>query len=156
MNIFIKNLFSTSALFLTVIASLAFADIIHVPDAFETIRSGIDAASENDTVLVAPGEYFEHIALDNKTLTLASWFLTTGDTSYISQTIIDGNDSGQIIYIDKDVGPTTTITGLTIQNSNDGIACDARINILHNRFTGCEDAIDYEKDSGGLCAYNLF
>jgi len=156
MNIFIKNLFSTSALLVTGIVTFAFSDIIHVPDAFETIRSGINAASDNDTVLVAPGEYFENIELDGKTLTLASRFLTTGDTSYISQTIIDGNDSGQVIYVDENVGPQTTITGLTIRNANDGIACDARINILYNRFTDCKDAIDYEENSGGLCAYNVF
>jgi len=150
------KIFFTSALFVTGIVTFVFADIIHVPDAFETIQQGIRAASVNDTVLVAPGEYFENVELNGKTLTLASRFLTTGDTSYISQTIIDGNDSGQVIYIDEDVGLQTTITGLTIRNANDGIASDSRVNILHNRFTDCKDAIDYEKDSGGLCAYNVF
>ncbi|MBN2411680.1 right-handed parallel beta-helix repeat-containing protein [candidate division KSB1 bacterium] len=133
-----------------------YAKVIHIPNEQETIQSGIDAAADNDTILVAPGDYFEHVELNGKTLTLASWFLTTGDTSYVRQTVIDGNDSGQIIYIDKDVGPLTLITGLTIQNADDGIACEARVQILHNRFQGCKDAIDYEKNSGGVCSYNVF
>jgi len=35
------------------------AATIHVPDDQPTIQAGIDAASSGDTVLVAPGEYFE-------------------------------------------------------------------------------------------------
>ena len=35
----------------------AHAEILNVPDDFETIQEAIDEAGDGDTVLVAPGEY---------------------------------------------------------------------------------------------------
>ncbi|RLD74789.1 MAG: hypothetical protein DRJ15_17925, partial [Bacteroidetes bacterium] len=75
----------------------------------------IDAASEGDTVLVQPGIYLEHLAILNKNITLASLFLTTADTSYISTTIIDGDTSGRVIYADG-LTSETVIAGLTLRN----------------------------------------
>jgi len=37
------------------------AEILNVPDDFETIQAGIEASENGDTVLVAPGEYAEHL-----------------------------------------------------------------------------------------------
>ena len=42
-----------------------------------------------------------------------------------------------------------------IQNGEDGISADAKLHILHNRFTGNSDAIDYE-GGGGICSNNVF
>lgn len=132
----------------------SYAAIINIPDDQPNIASGIDSASSGDTILLAPGTYFENIVL-RKDLTIASRFLTTGDTSFIRSTIIDGG-SNTIIEIFPPVTQATSIIGLTIQNGDDGIMAEAPFNLLHNYITTCEDGIDYESGSGGMCNYNTF
>ena len=64
-----------------------------------------------------PGTYVENINMGSGEITLASLFLTTGDTSYISQTIIDGNEDESVISILRLFGSINIrITGFTIQN----------------------------------------
>ena len=54
----------TTILAVFVCVDAAWAEIIHVPDDFETIQGGIDEAEDGDTVLVQPGEYVENIDFD--------------------------------------------------------------------------------------------
>lgn len=139
-----------------IVSSSSVANIIHVPTDCETIQAGISAATDGDTVLVASGEYHERITLSGKTIILGSWFLTTADTSYITQTVIDGGNRNEVIFIANDVGPATTIIGFTIRNADDGIAPEAKFNLLNNRIINCKDGIDYEEYSGGICRNNIF
>ncbi|HEV2355066.1 MAG TPA: hypothetical protein VGR89_12540, partial [Puia sp.] len=60
---------------------------IHVPADQPTIQAGINAASNGDTVLVAPGTYKESINFSKKAITLMS----SGGPSV---TIIDGSNNG--------------------------------------------------------------
>jgi predicted outer membrane repeat protein len=73
-------------------ANLLFAQIINIPADYPTIQQGIDAAGNGDTVLVHPGTYEEDVSIYQKNITLGSLFLTTHDTSYISQTFISRAD----------------------------------------------------------------
>jgi len=75
-------------------------------------------ASEGDIVLVKPGTYSENINYKGKSITVASLFLTTGDPSYISQTIIDGGQNGPVVAFKTDEGPTAVLKGFTIQNGS--------------------------------------
>jgi hypothetical protein len=94
------SLMIASIVFLTVfIFSTADAGIIHVPSQYPTIQQGINASLPGDTVLVDIGTYMENINISNHPLTLASTFITSGDTADISNTIIDGGDITTTITI---------------------------------------------------------
>ncbi|UCC78959.1 MAG: T9SS type A sorting domain-containing protein [Candidatus Zixiibacteriota bacterium] len=97
----------------------AHATIIHIPGDYPTIQQGINASADGDTVLVQTGTYVENINLNDHEITLASLFLTTGDTSYISTTIIDGDSSGSVITVADQWITILRITGFTIQNGFD-------------------------------------
>ncbi len=153
MNKTLRLFFTVSILIIAVTAGIS--QTMRIPQDVPTIQAGIDSAANGDTVLVAPGTYFENIILDAKNITLGSWFLTSGDTSYISQTIIDGGGQS-VIQIRNTVADSTVIMGFTIQNGPDGITPFSKFQLLHNRIINCVDGVDYESGSGGVCRNNLF
>ncbi len=96
---------------------------INVPGDFATIQEGINATVNDDIVLVQPGTYFENINFNGKNITVASLFLTTQNTTYISQTIIDGSqptnpDSASVVTFTSGEDTTAVLTGFTIQNGS--------------------------------------
>ncbi len=96
------------------IAGNLVAETINVPSDYVMIQEAINASADGDTVLVQPGTYYENnIVFNNKEIILASLFYTTQDTSYISQTIIDGNQNGRCLYLFES---NIVISGLVIQN----------------------------------------
>ena len=102
--------------------------IISVPSStYPTIQAGIDAANSGDTVLVSPGTYIENIDFNGKNIVVGSLFLTTGDSSYISQTVIDGDSSGTVVIFQNGVDSTAALKGFTITNGSSrfggGILC---------------------------------
>jgi len=68
-------------------------DEIYVPEDHSTIQSAIDASVNGDVINVSPDTYMENINLNGKAITLGSLLFTIQDTSYISQTIIDENQT---------------------------------------------------------------
>jgi len=98
------------------------AQIIHVPGDYPTIQQGINHATPGDTVLVAEGTYYEQINfMGKKPLMVASRFLMDGDTSHISNTVIDGShltdlDNSSVVYFLNGEDTTSIICGFTIQN----------------------------------------
>ena len=84
------------SIFFFIISSL-YAITYNVPDDVATIQGAIDLSQNGDTVLVSPGTYEEHIDFSGKEIVVGSLMLTTGDDSYIEQTIIDGNNSGTVV-----------------------------------------------------------
>ena len=90
--------------------------MIIVPDDQPTIQAGIDFADPGDTVLVQPGTYVENINFLGKNITVGSLTLTTGDTSYIRQTIIDGDSIGRVVTFESGEDSTAVLNGFTITN----------------------------------------
>lgn len=141
---------------LIVYATIISGQIIRVPADQPTIQAGIDVANNGETVLVDPGTYVENISFNGKIITVASLFLTTQDTSYISQTVIDGNQAESVVTFTGGENPLTLLCGLTLTNGagNDalggGINCQSaspwieNVNIINN-LTGWK--------GGGLYCY---
>ena len=113
MNISLKVLI---VIFLTFCVSIISATIINVPGDQPTIQDGINVAVDSDTVLVQPGTYIENINYNGKNITVASLFLTTQDTIYISPTIIDGNQDGSVVVFNGGEDSTAVLCGFTITN----------------------------------------
>ena len=90
------------------------AEIINVPDDFETIQRAINASEDGDTVLVQPGEYVENINFGGRAITVASLILTTGDEAYIDSTIIDGDENGSVVRFDSEEDENSLLTGFTL------------------------------------------
>jgi len=94
--------------------------IINVPADYPTIQEGINAAgSWFDTVLVAPGTYYENISFIGKRITVASNFILSGDTMDIYNTIIDGSqpvnpDMASVVTFSSYEDTNSVICGFTI------------------------------------------
>ncbi len=109
---------------LIIITNTCFATVINVPGEQPTIQAGIDTAISGDTVLVKPGTYVENIDYKGKCIIVGSLFLTTQDTAYISQTVIDGNQAGVVVLFTNGEDSTTALVGFTVTNGIGGICCE--------------------------------
>lgn len=90
----------------------AAASTLHVPSAYPSIQDAIDASSDGDTVLVAPGIYQENIRFLGKAIVL------TSESGY-DVTMIDGSepagpDSGSVVSFIDGEGPGSELTGFTV------------------------------------------
>jgi hypothetical protein len=101
--------------------------IIEIPNDYPTIQEGIDQSADGDTVLVWPGTWYENLDFDGHKVVLASLFLKTRDTVYISRTTIDGSGVRTVIHFWCGEDSTAQVVGFTIQNGHDfnggGICC---------------------------------
>lgn len=95
------------------------AAIINVPTDQPTIQAGIDAAAALDTVIVAPGTYYENIRYFGKNIMVTSHFIFDKDPQYIKSTIIDGSqpahpDTASVVRIIDYENQNAILQGFTI------------------------------------------
>jgi parallel beta-helix repeat protein len=101
---------------ITVFVNAGISAVIHVPADYPLIQQGIDAATDGDTVLVAPGTYFESIEFKGKDITVKS-------SGGAEATIIDGgnptrNDIFSLVYFIAWEGPDSVLDGFTLTNGS--------------------------------------
>ena len=97
------------------------AKTIYVPDDYTTIQAAIHASVDGDAIIVRPGTYVENIDFLGKAVTVES-------SDGPSVTMIDGNQSGNVVKFQMGEGPDSVLEGFTIRNgktwiSGGGIYC---------------------------------
>ena len=103
-----RIVFVLAALSLAV-AAAARAGTINVPRDQPTIQAGINAAATGDTVLIAPGTYYENIDFKGKAITVSS-------SGGAAVTILDGGSKGPAVTFQTNETPAAVLSKLTIQN----------------------------------------
>src|SRR5947208_3193179 len=101
----------TPLLILGLTPHTARAATINVPASQPTIQAAINAAANGDTVLVAPGTYYENINFMGKAITVTS----SGGPSV---TTINGGALGTVVMFITNEGRNSVLSGFTITNGN--------------------------------------
>ncbi len=120
-----KNiLFTLYFIFIVIPLGLINASILNVPGTYPTIQTAINASSDGDTILVAPGVYYENVNFRGKGVLLASYYINNHDTSFINNTVINGStpvypDTASCVLMTKpsssSAGDTTaSLVGFTL------------------------------------------
>ncbi|NQV17987.1 MAG: PKD domain-containing protein, partial [Armatimonadetes bacterium] len=118
-----------------------------VPSVYSSIQYAIEESFPGDTILVAPGTYIENVDFLGKSINLFSYYATTLDTTYISQTIIDGSNTGYAVKFNTLEDTLSLINGftLTTNGNNKGVYCySASPKITNSIITD---------NFGGVCIY---
>ena len=153
----IINILVLATMLSVVFVCNANANTINIPADYSTIQAGINAANNGDVVLVQPGTYVENINYNEKSITVASLFLTTQDTSYISQTIIDGDSLDSVVKFESGEDTTSVICGFKITNgqgapypnyTGGGITCNNSSPRLENVTISGNS---FSSRGGGIC-----
>ncbi len=146
--------------------TLAAARILRVPEDHRTVRAAVGAAGNRDTILIAPGTHEGGAFVDRKSLTLASRFLTTGDTSFVSGTVLRAAADDMCAGFPGCVGRSviefgagahgSAVIGLTVTGGEDGIRSQAMVEITNCHVVGNGDGVDFVSGSGGTFRKSLF
>ncbi|PLX10589.1 MAG: hypothetical protein C0598_10040 [Marinilabiliales bacterium] len=109
----------TSLFLIIIFIPALFSQTIHVPQDYQTIQTAIDAAIENDTILVDYGSYYENINFKGKNIVVCSNYAISGNQDDISSTIINGSmpqheDTASCVLIVSGEDSTAVLQGFTI------------------------------------------
>jgi len=94
-----------------IITSVAFSATIYVPDDYPTIQAAINAAVNDDAIIVRPGTYLENIDFLGK----AVWLKSEQGPEV---TIIDGNQARSVVTLKRGEPRTAVLEGFRITNGH--------------------------------------
>jgi len=129
----------TGTITLLLLSMAAYGATLHVPSQYPTIQSGINAAVDGDTVLVANGTY---TGTGNKDLDFLGKTILVTSENGAETCIINCQNSGRGFYFHSGEDSTSVLRGFTItQGYVDGgggaIYCNLSCpKIFHNNITG--------------------
>jgi parallel beta helix pectate lyase-like protein/K319-like protein len=142
------------------------ATTIDVPADYPMVRDAVHAAASGDTILVAPGVHVGGAWINGKSVTVASWYVVTGDTGLVAQTVLDGvvagacggaaGCGGNAVLEFGDNANGSAVVGLTVTNGENGIASGSTVDITRCRIVANGDGVDYVAGSGGTFRNSLF
>jgi predicted outer membrane repeat protein len=112
-----------------------------VPSHYPTIQAAIDACADGDTVIVAPGTYYENIYFKGKNIVLTS--TNPNDATIVDATLICAE--GPVV---KASGGS--LLGFNIRARGDGVDCKAYSPVIsHCHITATERAISVSRHHAG-------
>src|SRR5262245_10883046 len=112
-----KSFLPLCACLLVLASKSAAATTIHVPADQPTIQAAIVAASNGDTVQVAPGTYVENLDFVGKAIRVTS-------EQGPDVTIIDGNQAGSVVTFASGEGRQSVLNGFTLRNGKTTVSSD--------------------------------
>ncbi|HYV95987.1 MAG TPA: DUF2911 domain-containing protein [Gemmatimonadaceae bacterium] len=117
---------------------------IEVPRDFRTIQQAIDSSRRGDTVLVAPGRYYENIRFRGHGTLVTSRFATSHDVADIERTIIDGSrpahpDTASVVMFINQEDSMSVLQGFTLTGGKGTVWLDAK------------DHVQFREGGGILC-----
>jgi len=97
--------------------------IINVPEDYSEIQTAIDNANFGDTIKVARGEYLENIVMREGISLIGSNKLEEVEEEIIiNETIINGNNSGNVVEFKNEITNKTKLAKFTIKNSGENLS----------------------------------
>ncbi len=104
----------------TVLSCRVEAGIIRVPSEAPTVQIAIQLAHPFDTIIVAPGVYFEAIHFGGKVIAVQSE--DPHDAATVATTVIDAGGLGTVVTLAGSEGSVhSTLNGFTVQHGTIGI-----------------------------------
>lgn len=136
-----KRVLFVTMISLVLITVPTWGTVIHVPGDQPSIQGGIYTAVNGDTVLVAPGTYYENINFRGRNIVLASHFILDGNPDFIENTIINGSqptepDTGSTVMIISGEDSTAVLEGFTVTGGTGTIWWDTHDLQMHREGGG--------------------
>ena len=122
---------------------------------YTEIQTAITEAVAGDTVLVYPGTYYENLVLDyTNNISLISLEATTGDTTYVSQTVINGSQNQGAVILCWESVYNLTVRGLTITGGSGYLwstqTYGGGVNVKNGQLSLINSVVEYNiSDNGG-------
>ena len=155
----------------TIFLVIAYGSQYHVPGDYEYIQEAINASSDGDSILVAPGVYYENIDFVGKQIVVTSRYIIDNDSLLIGSTIIDGGGAetgGSVCSFKNGETSGSVLDGFTLQNGignnedpddngtfyryGGGIYCEGSSPTISNCII--TDNESYGGGGGGIFCYN--